>query len=557
MARRFSSRLALLCLLGLFALLYFSAHARVGLIGYDECAYAEIAREMDLRGDYIAPELNGEPFFEKPPLLYWTQVLGYRLLGVSPAGARLGNGLAALALLAALYLAARRPLGERAALLAAALLGSSLQFAGMAWIALTDLLLTLFLVLALVCAHEAFERDRAGRAGGTRWFLLAATAASIAVLAKGLIGLLLPGAAAFAFLLTTRRLKTVLTPTRLVGGTLIAVLLGGSWYLLVGLTHAGGFGFLKELLIEHHFGRFSGAMQGHSGPIYFYVPVLLLGLLPWSPLLLPALARRGCFEAETERGRFLRIFGLGALICFALFSITATKLPNYALPIFPCAALLVADLVARLEGRSSKLVRGAMIAAQLALVLLGGFALELPLLLPRVPEWIGELAAKEPAWGRALELGAAPYLLALAAFAAAGASFVASRREAWLRAISALVAGSCALLAVVSWQVLPRYETHVLQPLHEASIAAAREVAPGERLVLVGIRQRPEIVFVGGCFTEFVAPRKSERLDELFGPRSRRVGLATERVFEQHLRARSELSVISVHQGWVLFRRAS
>jgi 4-amino-4-deoxy-L-arabinose transferase-like glycosyltransferase len=550
-----SRHLAFLCLLALFALLTFSAHGRVGLIGYDECAYAEIAREMELRGEYIAPELNGEPFFEKPPLLYWTQVLGYRLLGVSPAGARLGNGLAALALLAVIYLVARRPLGERAALLATALLGSSLQFAGMAWIALTDLLLSLFLVLALACGHEAFERDRAGRSGGTLWFLLAATAAAVAVLAKGLIGLLLPGAAAFAFLLTTRRLTTVLTPARLVGGTLIAVLLGGSWYLLVGLTHEGGFGFLKELLIEHHFGRFSGAMQGHSGPFFFYVPVLLLGLLPWSPLLVPALARRGCFGAETERGRFLRLFGLGALICFTLFSITATKLPNYALPIFPFAALLVADLVARLEKPAPKLVRGALLTAQLGLVLLGAFALALPLLLPRVPEWIGDLAAKEPAWGRVLELGAAPYLLALAAFAAAASSFVASRRGDWLRASAALVAGSCALLVVVSWQVLPRYQEHVLRPLHEASLAAAREVEAGERLVLVGIRQRPEIVFVGGCFTEFVAPRKAERLDELFGPGSRRVGLATERVFEQHLRGRSELAVISVHQGWVLFRR--
>lgn len=545
-----------LALLLLFALLYWPAQSRVGLVGYDESAYAEVSREMLHRRDWIAPSLNGEAFFEKPPLLYWTQIAGYQISGVDPASARFGNGLAALALLAVLYVAAKRPLGSRSALLAVFILGTSLQFAGLAWFALTDMLLTLFLVIALACLHQAFERDRERRSGGTAWFLGAVIAASLAMLAKGLVGVALPAAAALVYLLSAGQIGSALRMKRLIAATAIVVFLGGSWYILVGLTHPGGFRFLRELLIEHHFGRLSGAMQGHSGPFFYYLPVLLLGMLPWSPMLVPAIARAGWVDGTSERGRSLRLFGIFSAIVFALFSISATKLPNYALPIFPFAALLIADWIHHHAAPLRRIDRIAILVAQVFFALLGAFALALPYLVAKLPDWIGRAAEKEPGLLRPIEFGWAPYLAAAVCFLTAGLSFEFARRQHRERALILLGSGSAALLFVLAMSFFPRYDAHFLEPLRAASIDAARRVVPGERLVLVGIRQKPEITFEGQVFTEFVAPKKRARIEELFGPGSTRVGLALEHDYSEHLSNLPFLAKIADYSGWVIFHRA-
>jgi len=137
-------------LLLVFSLLFFTSLHKPEVIDYDEGVYAEVSRAMFERQEFIIPELNGEGFFEKPPMLYWAQMLGYKIFGVNPMGARIFNGVAALLTLLVFYFGSAHPLGKRSAFQATLLLGSSIIFLYLARVAMTDMFLTFFLVSCLI-----------------------------------------------------------------------------------------------------------------------------------------------------------------------------------------------------------------------------------------------------------------------------------------------------------------------------------------------------------------------------------------------------------------------
>ena len=152
-------------LLFVFSLLYFTGLHKPAVIDYDEGVYAEVSRAMFERQELVIPELNGEGFFEKPPLLYWAQMLGYKWFGVTPLGARFINGVAALATLLVFYFGSVAPLGRRTAFQATLLLGSSIIFLYLARVAMTDMLLTFFLVSCLIVSWHGVERFLAHGSG--------------------------------------------------------------------------------------------------------------------------------------------------------------------------------------------------------------------------------------------------------------------------------------------------------------------------------------------------------------------------------------------------------
>ncbi|HXZ85647.1 MAG TPA: glycosyltransferase family 39 protein, partial [Myxococcota bacterium] len=381
-------RLGILGAIGLVALLGLGA---IGLVDYDEAAYGEVARAMLRSGDWLVPRLCGAEFFEKPPLLYWTAAAGMALLGVGPAGVRLGTTLAGLAAPLVLFGFARRPLGERAAFASALVLASSLEFAVLARIAFTDMLLSLWLVLCVGALHRAFEDQQRG----TRWFALACLASALAVLTKGAIGVLLPAAAGLAELALRRRLRDALRPSWLALGLAIVIGIGCSWYLALGLTRPDGFAFMRALFLEHHVGRFSQPMQGHGGSVLYYLPVLALGLFPWSPLVPLALARLRLRDGD-ERARFLRLFALFSAITFAFFSAAATKLANYVAPALPGLALALGALATEPGPGSARALAWSR-AAVVGFALLGAAALlALPLLAAQLPALLGRHAELRP-----------------------------------------------------------------------------------------------------------------------------------------------------------------
>lgn len=525
----------------------FASLGAYGVLDYDEAAYAEVARVMLASGDWLVPRLCGELFFEKPPLLYWTQAIGFALFGTGPFGARAGTALAGALAPLVLFAFARGPLGVRGAFLSGAALATSLELAALAHVAFTDMLLVLWFTVCLGALHRAFERPERGRG----WFALASLAAALAMLTKGAIGLLLPGAAALVHLVWLGRLREMLRASWLALGVPIVLGLGFSWYLLLGLTEPGGFGFMRDLFLEHHVGRFTAPMQGHSGSPLFYVPVLLVGFLPWSPFLPLALVRAGLREAD-ERARLLRLFTLFSAIVFVFFSVAATKLPNYLAPVLPGAAVLVGALFAR--ERALDRAFAASFAAALALALLLAAALAAAPLVPaRLPALLGERIEKLPGLAEPFALG--PFAPLAGAVLAAGAAvaFAASRAGRLPRAFGALALSFAVSYAIVFSFVLPRVDERFAAPLRRLAAHAAARTAPDEAIVLLGLRHRPSVCFEARRATEYVSPRGGRKTEAALFGGAPRVGITTDPL-RARLRDPERLEVLERDLGYVLFR---
>jgi 4-amino-4-deoxy-L-arabinose transferase-like glycosyltransferase len=304
----------------------------------DEGRYAEIPREMLQRGDCVVPYLQGEPYLDKPPLLYWLVMLSYSVFGVHDWSARLVPALAVHGCVLLTYLLGRRSLGERAAFRGALALSLAPAFIGVGRLLVLDGLLALWVTLMLFSVLEALRAPSLR----WRWWLLAATACSLGVLTKGpvAIALLLPP-------LWAHRRLTGRGPRigRAAWLTLAAVVLAVTlpWYVAGCLRMPG---FARHFLWEHNVVRFLSPFD-HQQPVWYYGPLLLIGLLPATLLLIPflrfllsgdpAVAARRCPELG-----FLLLAGGW---CVLFFSLSGCKLPTYILPALPPLALALGYFV--------------------------------------------------------------------------------------------------------------------------------------------------------------------------------------------------------------------
>jgi 4-amino-4-deoxy-L-arabinose transferase-like glycosyltransferase len=298
----------------------------------DEGRYAEIPREMLQRGEWVVPYLQGEPYLDKPPLFYWLVMLSYRAFGCHDWAARLVPALAVHGCVLLTYLLGRRRLGERAAFWGAGVLAVAPAFAGMGRLLLLDGLLTFWLTLALLSLFEALHGQRL-RWG---WWLLSAAACGLAVLTKGPVALVLLAPPAWAY----RRLTG--SPWRVgrravVAFLAVALAVALPWYAAVCARLPA---FAGYFLWHHNVVRFLQPFD-HIQPVWFYVPVVLFGLLPATLLLPPFLRFLASGDEATARRRppELGFLLLAGGWCVAFFSASGSKLPTYVLPAFPPLAL--------------------------------------------------------------------------------------------------------------------------------------------------------------------------------------------------------------------------
>jgi 4-amino-4-deoxy-L-arabinose transferase-like glycosyltransferase len=303
--------------------LYLYDLSGVGMLGPDEPRYAAIGRAMAHTGDYITPKLWGSPWFEKPPLLYWMTAAG-TLAGLGPElSARLPVVLLSLAFLTATYVLLRKEFGFGAAISATVLLATSAGWIAFSDLALTDLPLAAFFSLAVWLALPLLRPQPETRAIYLR-FAAIGVLIGLAALAKGLvpIGLALP------FVWFLRRWWRAWW-IAIICGAVVAL----PWYLAMYLRH--GWPFVEELFLKHHFERLYSVSLQHVQPWYYYVPVLLAALFPWTPLI-GWLGRRG-IEWDQRRQFLAVIFLFG----FVVFSASLNKLPGYLLPLLPSLAALI------------------------------------------------------------------------------------------------------------------------------------------------------------------------------------------------------------------------
>lgn len=328
---------------GLLALAWFGPLGERTLLGPDEGRYASIALEMMRSGDWITPRLNGFLYFEKPPLQYWMGAASYHLLGVNAFAARLWPALAGFLTIVAVSFTARRLWGPAAAAHAA------MALAATAWVVLNshflslDMGLALFLTLAL-CGFLLAQRDDAGPAAQRHamWATWAAMAG--ATLSKGLVGLLIPGATLLLYSLLNGQ-WAMWRRMHWRSGLALYLALATPWFVAVSLRNPG---FFEFFFVHEHLQRYLTDAARRTGPLWYFVPFLLVGFLPWTTLL-PALARLGARRDPQHQFQPLRLLLIWSVFVFVFFSVSRSKLPSYILPMFPALALLLAAHLERVD----------------------------------------------------------------------------------------------------------------------------------------------------------------------------------------------------------------
>ena len=332
------TRTDVLLLAGFCTFLFFYGISQFGLIGADEPRYAQAAREMLARGDWVTPTLGGHVWLEKPPLYYWQAIMVYSLFGVSDAAARIPAAIDATFLVVAVYLFFRkfRPSVEvDAALITASCAG----IIGYARAASMDLPLTFTFAIGMLAWW-------AWRESGTRIYLAAFyVSIALGMLAKGPVAPFLAAGVIVLYSIAVREGRLILRTAWLAGILLfLAVVL--PWYIAVQIRNPE---FFREFILEHNLARFATNLYHHREPFWYFLPVLLLALVPWIVFVIAASlqsirvwwAERGS-PADAALG--FRVFACCWLfVPLVFFSISQSKLPGYILPAVPAGAVLLAD----------------------------------------------------------------------------------------------------------------------------------------------------------------------------------------------------------------------
>ena len=504
-----------------------------------EALFVEVGHQMLQRDDWVTPWWNGRAFFDYPVWGYWMVALSFRLFGITPWAARLPVALAASLVVSASFflLWSLAPAGEllrprwmRAAL-GSGILATTPGWIGWARSSTTDMFLSSAIALALfsfLIAHHFPHRSRSAALARA----LMALFTGIAVLAKGPVGLLLPLLVVAVFLTLSRgwsrwrHLGDILAMATLWLGVVLP------WYYAA--AQANGEAFLGGFLAFSNVQRFTSVLYAHPGPPWFYLPWLLLLLLPWSIYLPLALARMGRFNPRDWRLLMRACQSVEPLTLFLViwlvvvvgfFSAAATKLPGYILPAIPAGSLLVA-LGLRPYNALPAALGGLRLSGWFEVFLLALLSLAAAI----APRW----AASDPAhpqFASALATSGLPNLLsallALMAFALVGVLLGWPQRARWLPLPS--LAGFLAILGLVVPPLASLIDRERQLPLRQLAAAAHTLARPDEPLWVVGTK-RYSTVFYAGETAAFVADPQGIRDRRRDDPRSLGLGPSTRTV---------------------------
>lgn len=344
--RRSTDALALIAFCGFLFLLGLQL---VGLIGADEPRYAQVAREMLARHDWVTPMLWGHPWLEKPPLYYWCAIIAYKGAGeVSDTAARLPSALLSSLLIIFIYNWARRI--RRGMQLDAALITASAAIVvGFGRSASTDMPLTVMFTVAMLCWYGWYS------SGSRSWLLTFYFFLGMATLAKGPVAVFLAALIIVCFAALRRDGRLFLRTLWPIGIALYLVVTL-PWFIAV--QHANP-EFFRTFFLQHNLERFASNVYHHPQPFWFYIPVALLALVPWTVFVVAAVVdavRDWRFSVQQPAGQEdLRTFlTLWLLLPILFFSLSQSKLTGYILPAIPAGTILLADFIRRREDETAK-----------------------------------------------------------------------------------------------------------------------------------------------------------------------------------------------------------
>ncbi len=331
-----------LLLAGFCGFLFFFGLAFFGLIGADEPRYAQVAREMLVRHDWITPTLGGKPWLEKPPLYYWQAMLAYSIFGVSDWAARLPSAVDATLMVVAIYLFLKRfrPGFQLDGALMAASAAGVVAFARAAS---TDMPLAAMFTIALLAWYAWYESE------SRRYLALFYGFLALGMLAKGPVAPFLATLIIVIFA-AAKGDYGLLSRTLWIPGILLFCALALPWHIAVQIKNPE---FFRVFILQHNFARFGTNLYHHPEPFWYFLPVLLLGLIPWTVFVAASFAenvrawwteRQPMLASEDALNAFLAIW---LTVPVAFFSFSQSKLPGYIVPALPAGTLLLAEYVRR------------------------------------------------------------------------------------------------------------------------------------------------------------------------------------------------------------------
>ncbi|MCS7173690.1 MAG: glycosyltransferase family 39 protein [Armatimonadetes bacterium] len=445
----------------------------------DEAKYAGIAQEILRTGDWVTLRWNGEPWFVHPPLYFWLVAATGRLFGVTEFTARFWSAVAGVLGVLVTGLLGRELFGPRCGVLSAFVLATTLQWWAQARLAVFDPLLVLWMLLSFLGFWRGYAR------GERRAYLLAFVASALGTLTKGFVAAAVPGAVGFLFLVLRRELGR-LREVPWIPALLSYAVLGCGWYGIQAVLH--GAAFLRTALGYYTLNRYVGVVEGQSGPIWYHVPVLVLGLLPWTAFL-PEACSGAVRERRDPRSLFLLVW---LAFGFAFFSLAGTKLPNYVLSLYPAAALLIGRaLEAGTFGEEEKPRGGWRLLAALCALFGAAVAAYGALLYPSqtralVPALVPPVAALVAGGGVAARLGL---------------------RGSVRGAVLALGGSSLLFFALAVGIALPEVDRHRSGP--EVGRTAASVARPGD--VRIGFRTLNSLITYSGLHWRYAEDEDSLR----------------------------------------------
>jgi 4-amino-4-deoxy-L-arabinose transferase-like glycosyltransferase len=464
---------AFLAVLALGGVTFFFGLGRLALVGPDEPRYAEVAREMFASNDYISPRLAGCLWFEKPALLYWASAAAYHLFGVNEFAARFPSALAAMLTVIVIYLAIKRTVSMRLALAASIMLVTMGIFFVFARAVIPDMLFSATMAVALISGYLLVNTT--GRAR-LLFCAMASAGVGLTLLAKGLAGVVLVAAILAVYFFLAGKLRALSWKEWLIGFVVFAVV-AASWYLPVTLRH--GQAFIDKFFIEHHFQRYVTNVHHHPQPIYFYIVVLIAGLMPWTFFLIPAVMRvRRLSPRAGTRDSIITLGWIWVAVPLIFFSFSEAKLPGYLLPIFPALAIIVGSEVEQVwAGARSRAVNLALWLTAMLVVAIGvAFVVYLR--------------------KNSIELSGRSILFYLAPIgsAVAGTAFLAfGRFRAFISAtvivVAVVVVGSVVML-------FPRLGEQL--SLKSLSLEVAKALRPGERIAFFIMKEFSPVFYTEG-----------------------------------------------------------
>jgi 4-amino-4-deoxy-L-arabinose transferase-like glycosyltransferase len=330
------NRAALLLLVAALAVIWFAPLGLRHLIPSDEGRYAEMAREMFATGDWITPRYNGYKYFEKPPLQTWMNALTFAWFGLGEWQARLYTALASFAGVLVVGYTGARVFNPVAGFCAALVLATSPYWNLMGHFNALDMGLSFWMALTL-CALLLAQRPGLAPRAARGWMWLCWAAMAFAVLSKGLVGLILPGAVLVLYTLVTRD-WALWKRLYLVSGVVIFFAIVTPWFVLVQQRNPEFFNFF---FIVQQFRRYLTPEQNRPGPFYYFVPVLLVGFLPWLSVSLQSIRHALRMPRQPNGFAPMTLLLIWSGFIFLFFSASHSKLISYVLPIAPSLALVI------------------------------------------------------------------------------------------------------------------------------------------------------------------------------------------------------------------------